>query len=752
MKNISLFKNFTKEIGSRTLSQIVEEIRGDHYKEPVLKIRELVKSGNPEEVSRLKKGLVAFTVSGLFEGGRKMSFLKIYNPFVILDIDKLDREILPDLILKAKEIPFTKVLFVSPSGRGLKIIVEVNTEIKKHGVAYWQVMNFYKDNLNVEIDKSGKDITRLCFMSYDPEAYFNDGSAVFNILNQTTYPTADTTQSVDQAMGHLPGRAPDLSIEAANLSGNYQEAFGVCVMQTNAKLEFKKGNRNNYIYQLGVICSHAGIPLEVAINESKKAFDFNDSEIERTIKSAYSWQPYQPEEVQVELPVEAPPMIPAEVFNDLPGILKRGCEVFEHERERDVFLTSALGVLSGLLPNVKGLHGGHDCYPNLYVFVVAPAASGKGALRFAKLLGFEYQKEVTALNDRKRTEYKKAFKEYASAKTKFKLGTLEEQPERPEEESLKTLFIPANSSSAMMIEHLANNNDTGILFESEADTLGNVLKHEWGGYSDTLRKAYHHETVSYSRKSAKDLIEINEPKLTVVLSGTPGQITNLIPSAEDGLFSRFVFYAFQVESVWLDMSPKGRGKNSKAFFQELSKEVLEMINFLKKYPTEFSLKDEHWNELNANFEEILEITTEDYGHEAESIVKRLGVICYKIAMVLSTVRKFEQKVKDEELFASDQDFKTALCLTKIYWKHALFVFDRLPKSNKFTFQFKNKRKENFYNLLPDKFMRKEADLICKRCKISTRSGSRYLRELLKQGYLRQTHLERYGEYSKTKKS
>ena len=55
MRNISLFKNFTKEIGSRTLSQIVEEIRGNHYKDAISKIRELVKSGDQEKVNRLKK-------------------------------------------------------------------------------------------------------------------------------------------------------------------------------------------------------------------------------------------------------------------------------------------------------------------------------------------------------------------------------------------------------------------------------------------------------------------------------------------------------------------------------------------------------------------------------------------------------------------------------------------------------------------------------------------------------------------------
>ena len=83
MKYISQFKNFINEIGAKTLSEIVNDIRGDYFKEPVLKIQRLVKSGEKEKADKLKKGLIAFTVSGKFEGGRKLSFLKTYNPFVI---------------------------------------------------------------------------------------------------------------------------------------------------------------------------------------------------------------------------------------------------------------------------------------------------------------------------------------------------------------------------------------------------------------------------------------------------------------------------------------------------------------------------------------------------------------------------------------------------------------------------------------------------------------------------------------------
>ena len=755
MKKISLFKNFTQEIGSRTLPEIVEEIRGDHYKKSILKIRELVKSGDEETVSRLKKGLVAFTVSGLFEGGRKMSFLKSYNPFVILDIDKLDMEILPDLILKAKAIPFTKVLFVSPSGRGLKIVVEVNTDKGKHGVAYRQVMNFYKENLKVEIDQSGKDITRLCFMSYDPEAYYNEGSAVFNILNQNYNPASDAIQNDNQEMDQVPGRAPDLSIEEANLSGNYQDAFGVCVMQTNAKLEFKKGNRNNYIYQLGVNCIHAGIPLEVAVNESKKAFDLNKMEIERTIKSAYNWKPDKSAGTSgktiktiEELPIKVSSVIPDHIFELLPDLLKKGCGALNDKREKDIYLTSALGVLSGCMPNVIGSYFERWYHPNLFVFIIGPSGCGKGCLMFVKYLGMAYHRELVALNKQKKEDHEKAWKRYEVEYTKFKKGKLEDPPLEPKVPAAESLFYPANSSSAMIIQHLENNTDAGIIFEMEADSLGNVLKQDWGGYSNLLRKAFHHEPISYSRKSNSEFFEIEHPELSVVISGTPNQVTNLIPTAENGLFSRFIFYTISKEDTWRSIVPREGVTDPHLVHEDLSKEILEMIHFLKANSTKFTMTKEQWQVLDDTCEKMFVTTRLDFGEDANSVVKRLGLICFRIAMILSTIRKFEERSKEDETGCTPADFETAISLTKVYWEHALFMFDGLPKDGDDIFRQKRETKMLFFNALPDRFMRKEAYAICPKAGISTRTGARYLRDFLKEGLLYQSAMGKYGEYFK----
>jgi len=744
MKYISLFKNFTKEIGSRTLSEIIDGIRGDHYKESISKIRELVDLGDQEKVDRLKKRLVAFTVSGLFEGGRKMDYLKTYNPFVILDIDKLDPEVLPYLVLKINAIEFTRAAFISPSGRGLKIIVEVNSKMEMHGIAYRQVMGFYEEVLAVEIDKSGKDVTRLCFMSHDPEVYFNEESTVFSVLKVDI----DNSQASSSQKDLTPGRAPELSNEEADLTVDYPKAFAICVTQANAKLEYKKGNRNNYIYQLGVNCNNAGIPVEVAIGESNRVFDLPKKEIERTIKSAYNWKPYEPTKRSTELPTEAPPAIAAKVFDRLPALLKEGCKALKDHRERDVFLSGALGVLSGCLPGVSGIYDGHLCYPNLFVFVIAPAASGKGALKFAKCLGSAYHDELLEISKKEKQDYKSAWVRFEIESTKYKKGKLEEQPEEPEERGFKTLFIPANSSSAMLIRHLNQNEDSGILFESEADTLGNVLKQDWGGYSDLLRKSYHHEAISYSRKSNSDFIEISQPKLSVALSGTPGQVTSLIPSAEDGLFSRFMFYAFEIDSSWRDVSPEGRSQNFQEFYRGLSREVLEMVHFLKSYPTEFDLTKEQWKELNETFKKLMEETNLMIGKEALSIVKRMGLICFRIAMILSTIRRFEEKSLGTKLTCNDDDFQVAIWLAETYFEHGIFVYDRLPRYQVNKFQFKNVRKQEFFNALPNKFQRKEAIEISEHLQIKKRTADRYLQQFLEIDFLGQSRDDQFGAYFK----
>jgi hypothetical protein len=150
----------------------------------------------------------------------------------------------------------------------------------------------------------------------------------------------------------------------------------------------------------------------------------------------------------------------------------------------------------------------------------------------------------------------------------------------------------------MVIKHLRDGGGTGIMCETEADTLGNVLKQDWGGYSDLLRKVFHFEKISYSRKGSNEFFEIDQPRLSVAISGTPNQILKLIPSVEDGLFSRFLFYCYAVQPNWRDVSPATGGINLTEHLTNLSERTLEITRFTSENPVLFQLTPDQWQNLN----------------------------------------------------------------------------------------------------------------------------------------------------------
>src|SRR5690554_8197994 len=91
--------------------------------------------------------------------------------------------------------------------------------------------------------------------------------------------------------------------------------------------------------------------------------------------------------------------------------------------------------------------------------------------------------------------------------------------------------------------------------------------------------------MSISRKTDNLFFEIENPQLSVVLTGTPNQIVNIIHSAEDGLFSRFLFYTFSAKPVWKSPAPKKDGFDLKEFFKDKANVISEMYGMLSTSPT-----------------------------------------------------------------------------------------------------------------------------------------------------------------------
>ena len=509
--------------------------------------------------------------------------------------------------------------------------------------------------------------------------------------------------------------------------------FNQQIQFTNQKTQYTDGNRNNYIYRLASNCNRAGLSQSDTELLCTQHFDLPEREIKEAVKSVYSH--HKPEfakfantaklqSTEQQTPQEdylkATPTIPEELYLQMPEILQHGAMAFTDERERDVFLTGALAILSGCLPGVKGVYAGNEVFPNVFSFAIAPAASGKGALKFAKMLADEYHSFVLKASREAESQYNQELSEHKQKISSKKKGdtSTEEQPTKP---TFKVVYIPANTSYAKILWHLEQNEGTGIICETEADTLGNVFKQEWGSYSDMLRKSFHHERLSSSRKGNNEFTEVNAPSLSIALSGTPNQVTGLISSSEDGLFSRFIFYAFKVEQKWKDVSPNANNINLTEHFKVLSLKVFNMVQFLQREETIVTLTNQQWQQLNQTCEAWLNEVTMFTAEEAASIVKRLGLILYRMAMLFTALRKFENGEAANQVVCTDEDFSTALRLAEIYLHHSILMFNNLPKQSEAT-QFKTgDSKRKFFDTLPSEFTRQQAVETGKQFQLSART-------------------------------
>lgn len=383
-------------------------------------------------------------------------------------------------------------------------------------------------------------------------------------------------------------------------------------------------------------------------------------------------------------------LIDEKIYNLLPTTLKKLTDNFEG-REKDIILTSSIGVLSACLPNVYGMYGGEKLYSNLYLMIIAPAASGKGVMNKSRLLIDKIHCKLLEVSLQEQ-------KDCRSEKIKSKEKDFENCP------TAEIKILPANISTAEMYSYLDRSANGLLIMESEADTMGLMLNNDWSNYSDVLRKAYHHEPLSLSRKAENLFVEIKEPKLSVVLSGTPQQLKSLIKSKENGLFSRFIIYTFdEISDFKSDLFSKKTNDLSIKFEEEALK-IYDFYGVLKdlNFEIEFSFTKSQDELFTREFKAIHETIIDSHSHLFLSNLMRHGTILFRIAMILSAYRNINGPIVSDKLICKNVDFLLALRITKNLLRHSLVTF------NSFDDSFLSENDEQFLFSLPFQFSRKQA--------------------------------------------
>jgi 5S rRNA maturation endonuclease (ribonuclease M5) len=413
--------------------------------------------------------------------------------------------------------------------------------------------------------------------------------------------------------------------------------------------------------------------------------------------------------------------MPEFVYKHLPLSLKEAVVNFDYNR-RDLVLVGCLGVLSNII-RVTGVYDHKIVFPNLFIFITAPASAGKGDLAWAKKLG-------KAINEKFKQEYNRANEEYKTDKKN------NEKPYR------KRLFISGNASHSALLQQLFVNGGEGIMLETEADTLNNALDNDWGNFSYVLRQVYEFETVSKLRREEDEIVEVERPRLSVVLTGTKDQLLKLVPSPENGLFSRFLFMELPIIPQW--RNPFEKKSSLDNHYESLSSKFLGYFNLTRDKHFSFELTDEQIRKFNSYHSDKQDHDNVMLGAESIASVRRMAGMHFRLAMLLSIIRSLDEESQQNNVMCQDVDFQVSYLLIKWFSKHTEKIFNQLPKKIHKHPELK-KEIAVFCDKLSDEFTFGEAKGIADDMGIAFSTMEGYIRKLLK---IRLVERYKQGVYKK----
>ena len=304
----------------------------------------------------------------------------------------------------------------------------------------------------------------------------------------------------------------------------------------------------------------------------------------------------------------------------LPESVQQMLSLASTPEEQDIILMATLAAASACVPNLYFTYGptGKKYYANLQCFILAAAASGKGIANQAL--------EMARVTD-------------------------EQYP----------LLISGDSTLAAFYKALEERGGVGYMHESEGSVITDIWRTSAASYNTALRKAAEHEPISRNR--VKGASEIKNPRLSMLLTGTFGQYKALVPSVENGYFSRLLTVVIKGTNPFDKRYVSSRGGQS-AVPRIIGQKLL------RTYETLMSAGEREWSLTDAQKERLGEHLETEYGtligllgDNFHSAVIRMAVQIERIAMILTAMRgnipEYNSGAMDETLFCGDEDYETA---------------------------------------------------------------------------------------------
>lgn len=268
------------------------------YPELVSQITAIRNMTSHQEQNEAKKNLPVFCCNGTFHRRNNASLLQ-YSSFIAIDFDGFSSN---DELIAYKEhlktYPFVYAVFVSPSGMGLKAIVQHNNTNPAHHYNLFVQLHRIFGLSNTNFDSVVSDIARGTYFSYDPDLWQNLCCRPFDFVydlgigdkknkvasgekSVTTASYQYETSDADRLMnGIFQGTMTDKQV--INYMNNH--------FWKKQKEDYQEGNRQSSLLRKAAQLCKYGVLYENALKELKFRYCYAGlSEEEVTGKVTYCY-------------------------------------------------------------------------------------------------------------------------------------------------------------------------------------------------------------------------------------------------------------------------------------------------------------------------------------------------------------------------------------------------------------------------------------------------------------------------------
>lgn len=237
-----------------TVGQALSRIKKGKSKEKVEQIRRL---GSGSEYDSVKKSLPSPLFSGVFKSRNDNNIIS-YTGLICLDFDKCK---ITDKMSSLKRNKHVIACWVSPSGNGVKALVEVS-EPENHTQHFDALIEDFEG-----LDPSGRNLSRVCFESYDPDMYVARKWEIYDRKVEKVYEAVPVKVTTENTV--------------------YERLKKWMI---NKGEGFFEGNRNNFVFKLTCGCLRFGLSSDDIRNPMINDFcggSFSVKELDTILKSVY---------------------------------------------------------------------------------------------------------------------------------------------------------------------------------------------------------------------------------------------------------------------------------------------------------------------------------------------------------------------------------------------------------------------------------------------------------------------------------